>query len=326
MDIFYKDECFIPEALTDREQWFKNNFLLGILRDDELEKYPAPYKMGEQEFFDRPYDVSVVRHERYAPPFFHEHEFIEMIYVFQGHCTNEIAGKKVEMSLGDVCLIAPGARHALEVFDDETIVLNYLIRTSTFENSFFSILSSGSILADFFRNIFYGEGGNAYLLFSTGQDPELRYYLARICQESQKTGTDKNNMMNTLLTLFFLTLMRGHRDHVILPETDGDDDVHPVRLLEYMQENFQTASLKEMAGHFHYSERHMKRMIVKYTGRSFSENILRIRMSQAAELLERTRLSVEAVALRVGYGEPSGFRQAFRKFYGKTPSQFRLEQ
>ena len=81
--------------------------------------------------------------------------------------------------------------------------------------------------------------------------------------------------MNTLLTLFFLTLMRGHRDHVILPEEDGEDDVHPVRLLEYMQENFRTASLKEMAGHFHYSERHMKRMIVKYTGRSFSENILR---------------------------------------------------
>ncbi len=323
MDIFYDDQCFIPEDLTEREKWFKNNYFSGIVRDDELEKYPAPYKMAEQDFFDSPYDVSVVRHERYTPLFFHEHEFIEMVFAFQGKCTNEISGKKVEMSAGDVCLIAPGALHALGVFDDRTLVFNYLIRTSTFENSFFSILSSGSILAEFFRNIFYGESGNAYLLFATGNDPETRYYLARLYEESQRSGGDKNNMMNTLLTLFFLVLMRSHGNHVILPDKDPDEKIHPVQLLEYIQENYRTASLKDMAGHFHYSERHMKRMIGKYTGRTFSDNIMRIRMDQARELLERTRLPLNEIARRVGYGEPSGFRQAFRKFFGETPSQFR---
>ena len=308
MDIFYDDQCFIPEDLTEREKWFKNNYFSGIVRDDELEKYPEPYKMTEQDFFDSPYDVSVVRHERYTPLFFHEHEFIEMVFAFQGKCTNEIS---------------PGALHALGVFDDRTLVFNYLIRTSTFENSFFSILSSGSILAEFFRNIFYGESGNAYLLFATGNDPETRYYLARLYEESQGSGGGKNNMMNTLLTLFFLVLMRSHGNHVILPDKDPDEKIHPVQLLEYMQENYRTASLKDMAGHFHYSERHMKRMIGKYTGRTFSDNIMRIRMDQARELLERTRLPLNEIAHRVGYGEPSGFRQAFRKFFGETPSQFR---
>ena len=69
----------------------------------------------------------------------------------------------------------------------------------------------------------------------------------------------------------------------------------------------------------------MKRLIVRCTGRSFSENILSIRMNEAARLLEKTRLPVETVALNVGYGEPSGFRLAFKKYFGKSPGKYRRE-
>ena len=310
------------EELKMREEYFRAD---GHPEPREASRYPMPWKMAEQDFFDQPYDVTVIPHQRYTPLFLHEHEFIEMVFAFSGRCVNEVAGRRVEMSSGDVCIIAPGTKHTLGVFDDETIALNFLIRTSTFEKVFFNILSGTSILADFFRHIFYSGQGSACLLFHTGEDEELRYYLSRIYEESQGSSPDKNELMDTMLTLFFLLLLRRHGSSVALPQEEPESagEQNPVLILKYMQEHYQSTSLKEMAEHFHYSERHMKRMIARCTGRSFSENLLRIRMGEAANLLEKTRLPVGEIALRVGYGEPSGFRQAFRKYYGKSPGEYR---
>lgn len=333
MEISFWGQCRIDDEMSEEEIKYKKRFERSGGGDEPMaaEKYPLTWKMAEQDFFDLPYDVNVVPHGRYTPMFLHEHEFIEMVFVFSGQCVNEIAGHKAEMFSGDVCLIAPGTKHALGVFDDDTVVLNFLIRTSTFEKAFFNILSGTSILADFFRHIFYSGQGNSYLIFRTGTDWELRYYLGRIYEEIQDEIPDKNEMADTLLTMFFLLLIRRYGSKVILPQQEAFEEesagreINPVQILKYMQENYKAANLREMSGYFHYSERHMKRLIVRCTGRSFSENILSIRMNEAARLLEKTRLPVETVALNVGYGEPSGFRLAFKKYFGKSPGKYRRE-
>ena len=322
MEITFKKSCFVDEALNDEEKLCKAYYFNKTPvcpyedRNDDLEKW------RKQIFFDTASDVSVVRHLRYLPIPRHAHEFIEMAVVFKGRCINEIDNKRFAMSAGDICLVAPGTFHTLEVFDDATIVLNYLMRSSTFENTFFYLLSGKSILAGFFRRIFLEPEGSNLLLFRTGQDYELMYYLAEIYEESKSAGSDKNPLMNTMLNMFFLALIRGHSQDVVLMEEESED-LHPVHLLSYMQDHYEDVSLAQMAEHFHYSERHMKRMLQKYTGRSFRENILTIRMNEAGRLLRKTRLPVSEVAARVGYGDVSGFRQAFRKFYGKNPGEFR---
>ena len=321
MRIEFNGYCDIDDGMNDEERLWK-----ALYHGQGDSPRTLPKAMEEQDFFDFPYDVSVVPHGRYTPLFLHEHEFIEMVFVFRGQCVNEIMEKKVSMASGDICLIAPGTKHTLGVFDDETFVLNFLIRTSTFETSFFNILSGTSILADFFRHIFYSSEGSAYILFHTGEDSRLRYYLGEIYRESREAQPDKNAYMDTVLTLFFLLLLRDYGSTVaLLPEEkDGSrEEINPVVILKYMQENYCTVSLKGMSAHFHYSERHMKRIIARCTGRSFSENILRLRMNEAVRLLEKTHLSASDIALKVGYSDVSGFRQAFRKYYGKSPGQWR---
>ena len=322
MEITFKKSWRIDEALTEDEQAFREAWRAGHPVRPTPEQYVKAGKMAENDYFDQSLDVSVVRHQRYLSMVAHAHEFIEMAVVFKGSCVNQVGERTIEMSAGDICLIAPGTMHNLEIFDDSTLVFNYLIRVSTFENAFFYQLSSGSILAEFFRQIFYGPEGDAFLLFRTGQDAELLYYLAGIYGETGRTGRDKNPVINTMLNMFFLILVRRHSQDVVLPREDPDA-IHPVKLLSYMQDHYDSVTLAQMAEHFHYSERQMKRVLQKYTGRSFRENILRIRMNEASRLLEKTRLPVSDIADRVGYSDVSGFRQAFHKFYGKNPGAFR---
>lgn len=343
MHLSYTADCLIRESLTPEELELRDNCmkygqLAGEMTGYVDEDSPLAQKlleasgghggylmanMEEADFFFSACDVAVVPHGRYTPPFLHEHDFIEMVYVFKGTCTNVIENRSVTMRPGDLCIIAPGTRHAIQAFADDIIVLNYLIRSSTFEKAFFSILSSNSILAEFFRHIFYSDKGNSYLQFSTGDDEEIRFFLARIYEESRADGRYKNEMMNAMLTMFFLVLMRKHEDDVILPPEGGEQGENPVSIFRYMQENYKMLTLAGMSEHFHYSERHMKRIIKKYTGHSFSENILGIRMSQAKHLLTKTALPVAQVAAQVGYSDVSSFRYAFKKYFGEVPRAFR---
>ena len=51
--------------------------------------------------------------------------------------------------------------------------------------------------------------------------------------------------------------------------------------------------------------------------------VQRLRVARAAQLLETTTLSVEAIAERVGYADPAAFRRAFRALTGQSPRALR---
>ena len=58
-------------------------------------------------------------------------------------------------------------------------------------------------------------------------------------------------------------------------------------------------------------------------GEGVQEFLLNIRMTKARELLTGTELSIDDVAAQVGYRHASGFRQAFKKYYGVSPKLIR---
>ena len=58
-------------------------------------------------------------------------------------------------------------------------------------------------------------------------------------------------------------------------------------------------------------------------GVTFAELREEVRMTLADELLSGPRLSVEQIAERLGYAEPTSFINAFKRWYGTTPHVFR---
>lgn len=60
---------------------------------------------------------------------------------------------------------------------------------------------------------------------------------------------------------------------------------------------------------------------------SFSEDLLAVRMSAAAQLLvEQPSIPVADVARLVGYSRATHFARAFRRHFGLTPAQFRAQE
>lgn len=280
--------------------------------------------LTEAQFIQDGYDVAVQRHMRYLPPIWHSHSFFEMICVFSGSCIHYISSQELVMREGDICIVAPDTMHAVSAFSEDCIVFNVMLRASTFEEIFFGTLAETGVLYEFFRHSLYHIPARPYLYFQTGGDRNLFNYIGYAYDETERNLPYKNRMLNNLMAAFFITMIRNHASKLILP---GDaayrSKVGVVQILNYMQENYSTIVPGELSARFNYSERQLQRIVKEATGMNLHANLVQLKMRQAVKRLQDPNVTVAQVAEELGYASVASFRQAFKKYYGETPTAYR---
>lgn len=111
-----------------------------------------------------------------------------------------------------------------------------------------------------------------------------------------------------------------------LPEIQNNDsckDERLIAMMNYIQSNYQTITLEQMTDEFHLSGPYISKYIHEKSGRTFMELVTNIRMKKARTLLKNGNMTVENIALAVGYPNVEHFNRTFRKKFNMTPVQFR---
>ncbi len=114
-----------------------------------------------------------------------------------------------------------------------------------------------------------------------------------------------------------------------IPELDGglnDDDERIHKMLNYIQNNYQTVTLRSMAEEFYLSTPYLSKYIKEKSGKTFGEHLTSIRMRRAKTLLRNGNMAIENVAYTSGYQNAEHFSRQFKKMYGMSPSKFRDQQ
>lgn len=94
-------------------------------------------------------------------------------------------------------------------------------------------------------------------------------------------------------------------------------------VLRYIEENYRSGELTDLAAQLHYDVYWLSREIKKRTGSNFTELVQIKRLNHAAFLLKNTTLSVAEIAIRVGYENSSYFHRIFNGKFGMTPKKYR---
>jgi len=55
----------------------------------------------------------------------------------------------------------------------------------------------------------------------------------------------------------------------------------------------------------------------------FADMVENIRQEQAVDYLRDNHMDIKEISYLLGYGDPSAFVKAFRRWTGQTPSQYR---
>lgn len=87
----------------------------------------------------------------------------------------------------------------------------------------------------------------------------------------------------------------------------------------------QPISIESMAQSLGYHRTHLSKMFKQHTGQAPMNFLLKIRMERAKILLQET-LTVEQVASSVGFSDPLYFSKQFKKWFGRSPSEYRQDQ
>lgn len=303
----------------DREDAIRRHLIIPEILPEIIS-----YEMNDDEYFKKGdnRNVYVSLHNRYTPAFMHRHDFFEIVYVYNGYCTQNIGMNRRNFVEGDIIFISPGVYHTMEVFDDNTIVFNILLRKSTFHRMFLPLATGHDLQSQFFKEGLYDSHQLEYLVYHTGD--EEKKYILKMYYEHLYHDEYSDQILIGLLTFISADMMRKCQ-HTMESSYSTIRNSHQedFMVLNYIQDHIADITLSEIADHFGFSVSHCSKLIKSTTGMGFNDwkRVLRIR--RAEHMLINTKQTVHDISLSLGYENTETFIRAFKRETHMTPSMYR---
>ena len=103
-------------------------------------------------------------------------------------------------------------------------------------------------------------------------------------------------------------------------------DARMIEIMNYVQTNYIDITLDDLAEKFFLSKPYLSKYIKEKSGITFGDLVKKIRMKKAKALLKSSNMTVENIAMSVGYQNVEHFNRLFKKAYDMTPMQFRNQK
>ncbi len=279
----------------------------------------------EDDYFLSSYEnIGIMRQDRFFPVFPHRHNYIELNYVWSGSCTQMINGKKVECARGDVCILDTRTTHSVDRAGENDIIVNILMRKEFFAAAFLNRMTKQGILAEFLINaITKGRERKQYLYFKTSDNTRFSSLMEDLLCEYHSNDFGKREVMESYIVIIFAELLRSYRKNSAGNPEHHQSDRKLFDILEYIENNYESCSLKTVAQHFGFNEKYLTMILKKKTGRSFVEHLQEQKLGKAKMLLMDTDLSITDVITLSGYNNTNFFYKKFEVSEGCTPGEYR---
>jgi len=259
---------------------------------------------------------STTRRPPHLPYADQTHERIETACVMSGKCVVQMGDRFYRVAPSDVCVFAPGIRHA-DTFVD---------RNTPYSLLWFSIDSRqiGTHLTRYSRSLGF------HIIFGAASEavvsaPRLTKDIVEI---SKRKRVDRASLIQLKACLLELCSVMLH--HVLRMDASAQDDWHRTvadDVAAYLQDRYvRNPSLAEISSHVRLSPNYLCSLFRKQTGETVFSRLNALRMRKAEELLLQSRLSMKEVARESGFASAHYFSRTFRRIHGMSPTAFRAGQ
>lgn len=231
----------------------------------------------------------------------HRHDFFEIVFFLQGNAVQNVDGASAPMQALQFTFLTPQNAHYFEKQSDSV----YVFSLSVLSEKFTKFLSTFE-----FSPVY----GKVY-------DCKNTALVQEILQLPTSVGKRQKFAIHSILSkLFFETLS----------EPLLEDDAVPTHLQlaieKIRQPNFICGGVDKFAELAGYSRMHLGRLLKKHYGKTPVAFLHDIRMSLAAEYLQKTSFTLETIAAHIGFSSLSQFHAAFKRQYGCTPHAYRKKK
>nr|WP_296477926.1 winged helix-turn-helix domain-containing protein [uncultured Acetatifactor sp.] len=139
------------------------------------------------------------------------------------------------------------------------MAVKIMVRPSAFTDICTGLLKGQDMLSHFLLDSIYNENSEQYLVFRTGQDEGIRGQVLDMFQEMFSTDAYTDRIVTGMLMTLLTKLSRNWQAAVeSAPVRNVDHEI-----LTYLQENYSTITLEELARYLHYTVLYCSRYVKK---------------------------------------------------------------
>lgn len=256
---------------------------------------------------------------RFEIPFFefkwHYHPEYELTYIVKGNGFRLVGNSYASFGDGDLVLIGPNLPHTWvgKSKDDslfEAVVLQF---SSSFIASFLGFEESDALQ----KMVVNAQKG----LFFTASNEGIKNEMIQLTETS---GFERILSFLSVLNQLSAAESVPLTTEKFVPLYSLETEKRINKVCGYLEQNFtKTITLAEVANLISLSESNFCKFFKKATGKTFSDYLNDIRIQESCQILLKTDLDINQIAMQCGYESLSYFNRIFLKKKGLTPRQFR---
>ena len=211
---------------------------------------------------------------RFSP--LHSHHYGEMHIICDGELSFFIKDKEYVFSGGNIVILPPRVFHSVRVISDES--LHFAFQLDLDLDEFKTVKISNHIIKDFFNELKISATTEIFATVSS--------YIALFCSKA---------LGKTMLNIEKL-----------------DDPGYTI--CEFFSNHYnEDIKVSDLAKVLSFSEKQTERLVLKYTGKTFKQELVSHRMEMARYLEKHTTMTMTEIAEYVGYKSYNGFWKAYKK-------------
>ena len=251
---------------------------------------------------------------RPIPKHSHSKSSYELHYISYGYGTLIADGTEYSITPGTLFMTGPWIAHEQVSLASDPMT-EYCI--------YFQIEPLGKDKSSSFVKIFL-----KYLFWLGTADTGIHEVMKQIFAELESANADSELMLQALLQQLLLLVVRHYeRDSVnentLASSASAKNDLTYLIIEEAFLYDYRDLTLESLAHQVNLGKRQTERLLQKHYSKTFLQKRTEARMSAACLLLSESNKSVAGIADELGYSSAEHFTNAFRQFYGMTPSVYR---
>ena len=253
----------------------------------------------------------------------HTHNFVEFIYMCSGSTKHIVDGQQITLEEGDLLFLNQHAVQEIFPAGRDDIAINFMILPEFFDVVFPMMGAQENALRDFIVGCLTKKDmqGN-FLYFHVSGIVPIQNLMENLIWNMLESERNSRSLNQVTMGLLFLNLM-NHTDLIHVSQNSFDQEL-VLSALTYIDTGYKKASLKSFAEDQGIDVYTVSRILKKQTGKNFKELLQKKRLERACMLLARSNAPITDIAESVGYDNTSFFHRLFKRTYGCSPREYRI--
>ncbi len=299
----------VPDSL-DKTKYASNISKMGVITDQLT--IPVGFDISISKLFNFPSNVT------------HSCDYYSLLYLMEGNLRLTIEDNTYDVVPGDFYLLPPNIPYAATA-QPESIGIFLDMRKSFLNSNYKLLFQEDSRLETFFMNTLAENTHVSHLLIHTQNTSSQKNRILDIFLEYINQNSYSNSAMKNLFSLLMIDILRDSKTEILSSTPIRSGEYLYRDILEYINHNYQTASLKELADSVHFSKQYICKIVKQYSGDTFQNLLIQTRLKMVENYLVDSKLSIETIAELCGFSTAAHLSRCFKNKYGISPTKYRKE-